>query len=75
MSQQLAHDAPGALSSARSSPRYTARTSFGRHHFVRVALDQLAAGVDRDHPVDDAQQRVDDVLDPHDRHATGADLA
>ena len=25
--QQVAHDAPGALSSARSSPRYTARTS------------------------------------------------
>ena len=36
---------------------------------MRVALDQLAAGVDRHHAIDHAQQRVDDVLDPDDRHA------
>ena len=45
-----------------------------RHHFVRISLDQLASGVDRHHPIDHAQQGVDDVLDPDDRHAARTDL-
>jgi len=41
---------------------------------VGITLDQLAAGIDGDHAVDDAQQSVNDVLDPHDRDTTCADL-
>ena len=66
--KQLAHCAPGARWSARSSPRYSHARLAGCHHFVWIALDQLTAGVDRHHTVDDAQQGVHDVLDPHDRH-------
>ena len=41
---------------------------------MRIALDQFAAGIDRHHPVDDAQQGVDDVFDPYDRYSAGAYL-
>ena len=41
----------------------------GGHHLVRVALDEQPAVVHRQHPVDDAEQCVHDVLDPDDRDA------
>ena len=67
--EQLAHDAP--VHSVSEVVAEIHRADFVRgHHLVGIALDQFAARVDRHHPIDDAQQRVDDVLDPHDRHAS-----
>ena len=54
----------------RHAPRRDAIT------VVRIALDQLSPAVDRHHAVDDTQQGVHDVLDPHDRRRPSAsDLA
>ena len=57
------------VSHSMSSPRYTDAHLVRRHDAARVALDQLATEVHRDHPIDDTQQGVDDVFDPHDRDA------
>ena len=44
-----------------------------RHHGGRVAFRDLAAEVEHDQAVDHGQQRMHDVLDPHDGGAAGAD--
>ena len=45
------------------------------HHRLRLAVGDDLAEVHADEPLDDLDEHVDDVLDPDDREAGGAQLA
>ena len=57
-----------------STPMYTACTSRLAITSAGMPSVRIAAEVDRDQPVDDREERVDDVLDPDDRRSARPEI-